>query len=914
MKHTLCYSAVLVGSLLLHGCGGGSLIGGPQDKSDLTPVTEEVKTYKLRPSATAPTITTKDGEIFDAAGKPVQLRGINLTFTKPATISRIAGIKAIKDTGSNTVHLYINENTTDPDLEVALTKVVEEGMLAIITLTDGSTTKVVGQTDVNALISAVNTLWLDKWLGVIAQDRFQPHIMINIADSWSKGIFDPDNGYYSFMNGYKVVIDLFRQAGLKVPLVISAPAGDDYNAFLSQRAEQLLAQDSAKNLVIGVKAGGKNWDSLTKLTNSFTGIKEAGLPYVVDAFGGAGIEENDVDHLTLMQKAIGDSALSLDVPWTAANDSAAYVIPFKEPMKLIDGVNFITNLYLTTPYLELGTTPTSDGHLVAQGKLTFAMHVRDVNGNTLRIGSVAASTLNDYQWNRVSFTMPKTLADVKPADYLNGATTIDFTQIKEVGVQLLANGKEAKVKGAIKLDDLEIYPGSPPPVITDFPFTVSTNGWFAKNATTALVDGAWSLLPTGVKTPKADKPGEFEDNKLEIALGDERKALDFSRPVMLKMRIFVPSEYAADLAGAYIAAYGMPEGAWNWQGFQIPSSAIKAGEWSDVNVTLNVKESPSHPGTIKNTQFGIQLGMNADTPRTLPILIDNITITQQEEQRMKTISITQHKFTFASTLPNPLEGFYNIGWDDGKATLKAEDGVLSVTVPEGDKGVVGLQHYTSGDAELAHMNTSGNTVIKMKVFTPADWAGKDFSLKLFMQNWASAQDKVHYQYAELKVADLAPGEWKNLEFKLNFPDGYKRGGVDVFGVQFGTVPAGILKFDDIEVIGETRVPDSLPIYTMGFDTQAEVDTVKFDFAGGSLSESALVSAKTKDWKIAPFGWTASSWFDLSNDEVPVPLPLNITKTENVVDLTTRGEEIVNGLFGIKATSIMATFPPAPAKP
>jgi hypothetical protein len=906
MKHTLCYSAVLVGSLLLQGCGGSGLIGGPQDKNDLKPVAEEVKPYKLRPSATAPTITTKDGEILDAAGAPVQLRGINMQFTKAATVSSIAGIKAVKDAGSNTVHLYINENTSDADLEIALSKVVEQGMLAIITLTDGPLIKFIGQDKHQILEAAVKSLWLDKWLGVIAQDRFQPHIMINIADSWGeKGIYNPNNDYSDYMKSYKLMISLFREAGLKVPLIIDAPFGDDYYAFSNDRGQKLLAADDAQNLIVGVRASGKLWDTASKMSNAFSTLKDARLPYVVDSFGGSGVEGDDLDHLTLMQKAVGDSALGLTLPWVSTSDSAAYVIPFAEPMALINGVNFIAKLYLPSSYVarEITATPGGD-KLIPTGKLTFAIYVRDVSGNTLQVGSVAAKELNEYQWNSLSFTMPKTLADVKPADYLNGATTIDFTKIKEVGIQLLANGKAVAITGTVKLDDLEIYPGSPPPTLAvESTFNTGNSGWanpewspgkvtFADGyAKFTMKAGDWGLV--------MESPGWQSQEVLP--------KIDFKQTVFVDMKVFVPASYAGQTPS--FTVNGNFGNDWEIKPSTgagiVGGGELKYGEWNDYRAVLKWSSSfdVSKPQNIDVRMSGVV--------STEPILVDTITITQQLGQKMKTVSASQYKATFSDSV----EGFVNAGWDYGKATLKIEDGALLVTVAEMNKAPKDSKESKdainkSNIGAVAEVDTKGNTTIKMKIFIPADWAGKDFSINAFMQNWSGSV--AHYQYAQFKVADLEPGAWKSIEIKPNdFPAGYNRGSLSMLGFQFEGTPAGTVKFDDIEIIGDTQVPDSLPLYTMNFDNQAEIDAVKFDFAGGALSESALVSAKGKDWKIAPFGWTASSWIGNTGANAV----LDISKAEDLVDLTARGDEIVNfPLFGIKATSLPATFPPAPLKP
>jgi hypothetical protein len=122
-------------------------------------------------------------------------------------------------------------------------------------------------------------------------------------------------------------------------------------------------------------------------------------------------------------------------------------------------------------------------------------------------------------------------------------------------------------------------------------------------------------------------------------------------------------------------------------------------------------------------------------------------------------------------------------------------------------------------------------------------------------------------------------------------------------MQYGNVPAGIIKIDDIEIYGDIQVDDSQPILHVDFSTQAQHDAFKFDFAGGGFSESAVATAKYPDWRVVPFGWTASSWKGHTGDAAV----LDISKDEDLVNLTERGEQIVNGDYGIKDTSVPASF-------
>jgi hypothetical protein len=148
-----------------------------------------------------------------------------------------------------------------------------------------------------------------------------------------------------------------------------------------------------------------------------------------------------------------------------------------------------------------------------------------------------------------------------------------------------------------------------------------------------------------------------------------------------------------------------------------------------------------------------------------------------------------------------------------------------------------------------------------------------------------------------------------LEFKVNeFPTNFSRTlKPQMFGMQYGKVPAGTIKLDDIEIFGATQVDDSKPIFTMSFETEAQINAIKFDSATGSFTQSSLATAKFPEWKVIPFGWLASAWKGNTGANVA----LDISKAEDIVDLTARGEEIVNGALGIKATSRPVNFYQAP---
>jgi hypothetical protein len=881
MKLKLCYLAIVTSTLLFQGCGGGGLANGPKDTDDMKPVAGvEDTSARPRPPENAVVITTDQHIIYDADKKPVFLRGISLDYAKQPT-TRINGIPAIKATKANVVRLLIDENTTDTQLEGALATAVTSGLITVISFTD-STGKLSGSEDGAYLLNVVDNLWLKKWAPVIAQDRFQANIMINIASGWGPSdIFNQDSlGYQTYIDTYKSLIRKFRTAGWKVPLVIDAPSnGQDFNAFLNGRSRELTAADSAKNLVFGINIEGPKWNTSDKIFNAATLLYNEKVPFIATGLAGSGVaNEGDapVDHLDVLAKSAGDPALDLTLPWTTTDDAAAYVVNLPSALDLRGGAVLSTQVFLDKLYAEFELN--SSGNFVQRGKLKFVMYAKDASGNALRLGSTTASDLRSNQWSKLSYSFPRSEGDIDPTNYLNGASSFDLTAVKSIGIEIIANGKPASLKADIKFDDLAILPGVPPVYVANF--DASNDEWIKAwgSVDVGTVGGALSLKPTG---------GDFA---IQLAgwNGPSINTIPFNKVLEITHRIYLPASYnPANMWGKLFGQFGS---GWTWVDTTLNVGNLKAGQWNEIKTTVAFNEKIS-AGDINTAQaFGMQIGGFSGT-ETEPILIDSISISDPNARPTKTVTSTQYKATFTKGT----EGFVNAGWDNGKATLAMVNGELQVTLPAGDNGAINKADINS----VAEIDFKGNVTIKFKLFVPADWAGKDFAIKPFMQdgNWN------HYQYAELKVADLVPGDWANIEIKLtSFPSGFSRVlKPQMFGFQFNNAPGGVIKFDDIEVIGDTQVDDSKPVFTLGFSTQAELDSVKFDFGAGSFTESALASAKSSEWKVIPFGWLATSWKGTTNGE------LDISKAEDIVDLTARGEDIVNSTFGIKATSVPATI-------
>jgi hypothetical protein len=241
---------------------------------------------------------------------------------------------------------------------------------------------------------------------------------------------------------------------------------------------------------------------------------------------------------------------------------------------------------------------------------------------------------------------------------------------------------------------------------------------------------------------------------------------------------------------------------------------------------------------------------------------------------------------------------YAVIW--GKmASVAVVDGALEVsnTNASGDADVA----VGKGDINSKQLDLSGPVTIKARVFIPGNLAGNaDFYFNFFMQdaNW------LHFSFPTMNIEDFVPGEWNEIEIEEDtFVSGFNRlGNLQHFGFQFGGPGVNAtIKVDDIQIWGNVEVEDAQPILVVNFESQADVDAFKFDYADGSQTEGSLASANAKAWtnSTLPFGWIANSWIGDGG--------YDMSTSESALVLTPRGEEIVNSQFGIKMTSMPVNF-------
>src|SRR5690606_15595377 len=346
---------------------------------------------------------------------------------------------------------------------------------------------------------------------------------------------------------YKAFIRQFRNAGFKVPLVIDAPGcGQDFHAFLSNRGRELLAADDQKNLVLSVHGYGSRWNSNEKLTAAINDLRAQKMPILMSEFGGSDVGEAPVKHLAIMEKAAGDQAIELDIPWQTSSDKLGYMVTLQEP---VDVTNRILSLDLW-----------ADEAYVTDGTLGMQVYLRDANNNYANLGWNGAGALTTDAWNKLSLT----IKDRSSFGWANDE--FDLTQVTKVGVEFVANGKSPEVVGKFMIDNIKLIENQGAQEVYRNGFDDGIEGWSVPWTGTQIAhqDGALALTR--------------DDNREIVAQLNGLSGVDFSQPVQIAARVFIPADYAG--SWLYFKFFSN-EGEWR-QTVDLGGGDFNYGEWTEI--------------------------------------------------------------------------------------------------------------------------------------------------------------------------------------------------------------------------------------------------------------------------------------------------------------------------------------------
>lgn len=250
------------------------------------------------PQTTPPVFTTDNGRILAPDGREFIARGVNLQYGDHPD-QALPAIAAIDSTGANMIRLQLRRETTAGQLRRALDEAVQARIPVMIFYWESDITCA---SDSALLRKDAEALWLKRWAKVLKEPKYQPWIMLNIANEWGSS----KDGFKDYTATYTDLIKAFRAEGFRAPIVIdAADCGQATASFTEGRGRAFVAADPLKNLIVSVHAYHHLWNSPGKIDDNIATLKATGLPFVLGEFGDRELNEDGhtVDHLYLMQSA-----------------------------------------------------------------------------------------------------------------------------------------------------------------------------------------------------------------------------------------------------------------------------------------------------------------------------------------------------------------------------------------------------------------------------------------------------------------------------------------------------------------------------------------------------------------------------------------------------------------------------------
>ena len=875
MNTKMTLLASIIGASLLTGCGGGGdmLSRSDSETHKLIPEVVTEDPTAARPSENAPVLRTNETQIMWTDGVHyVHPVGIELDYGADST-NRFGAISEIAKVSAGAIRLVVTPETPAANLEAALNRAAEEGLLVNLTLNDPA---LYCKDNGEELLRITKASWFGSLRPIIAQDKFQPMMMISLARGWGpKEVFDPTStGYREYMDYTKTVIRDFRKAGFKFPLVVEAPGcGEDFNAFDANRVRELLAADTEKNLIFGLAAKGKTYNTEAKISNAVNVIRGQRAPVIITEVGGSDVVEKGAKAEQVINKAFGDIALSVNPQWQGPGDKIAYLFPFPTTQNLKNtqlsfDISF-DEAYLTADYLAVEGA-------VSMG---YQLYLRDINDNYANIQrndvKEASSGWNNFTY-KIGANMPTT-------GWVQEG--FDMTQVAAVGVELIAQDKPASVAGPIAFDNFKVIEGTGPAVVYASDFSAGVDGWKnsqweGKAAEISTTDGegakALSLIP--------------QDDQFEITRTG--LVVDLTQPFTLTARIYIPASITNFGLGIFAAnSTNWTGGGWAGTWNLIP------GQWNDYSFTPDEATQASFAASGGNG-LGLQFSQfAADQIKGDAILIENMQIVSAAGSGA---TETEIGVQYRSDFTDSADGWGNTGWpDDNQIPSSPEltpsaDGLIAASSKDGIERI-SLQKNNLNS--LDSLNLGEGFKVTVNVFIPESLRNTDFNFQMFFQdaNWSH-----HNSPIDMEGDELTYGEWMTIAVEPEFPEGFDLTGTPKFvGIDmFARKGAGGFKTSDEVIIGSILFEGQIPVepeeVVLGSVDFNRAQNGMVDFVEGAITEEQA-SIVASDIVSDPIGWFASTWFAADPEEAGYDL---VTDLENAETLTERGEMIISTPGGL----------------
>ena len=174
-------------------------------------------------------------------------------------------------------------NTTQftvANLDRAIQKYVDLGILPIVTLFD-LTHGYADSNDQSLFAATITAFWTGPDVLPILI-KHQNHLVINIANEWGSGTYsDGTFTAANFIQNYTAAITAMRNAGINAPLMVDAPAGNDYQ-FILDNGQAILNADPQYNVMLSVHAyWAADYYTDVAVNSILNNIKNSGLPIII---------------------------------------------------------------------------------------------------------------------------------------------------------------------------------------------------------------------------------------------------------------------------------------------------------------------------------------------------------------------------------------------------------------------------------------------------------------------------------------------------------------------------------------------------------------------------------------------------------------------------------------------------------
>lgn len=244
-----------------------------------------------------------NGKLYDANNNEFIFRGINVAHNWYQAYDE-ASFKAVAAKGANTVRIVLSDGddyTRDSIDKVRKLIALAEKykLVAIVEVHDGT-----GHDEESRLVDAAN-YWID------VKDALKGHedtVILNIANEWY-GTWSSEG----WANGYKKVIPMLRNAGIKNTLMVDCAGYGQYPKSVHEKGKEVFNADRDRNTIFSIHfyeyAGG----TPDSVKSNLDGVINQGLPVCVGEFGykhtnGDVAEETIINYCK--QKGIGYLAWS----------------------------------------------------------------------------------------------------------------------------------------------------------------------------------------------------------------------------------------------------------------------------------------------------------------------------------------------------------------------------------------------------------------------------------------------------------------------------------------------------------------------------------------------------------------------------------------------------------------------------